>query len=159
MKNFTALMALLTFLAAGSPVWSSSKLFVGGLSWSTSSDEVKRLVEAYGAVQSVRVNSTDQDGDLSAVADVEFEGDQDADRAAAALDGYIYMGEPLIARVKKPREIVVVGSKVKEVIREAGLQSDGELVQAVSDKVYELLDIAIARATANGRSTVRPYDL
>lgn len=59
----------------------------------------------------------------------------------------------------KPKEIVVVGSKVKEVIKEAGLRSDGELVQAVSDKVHELLEAAIARAQANNRSTVRPHDL
>jgi hypothetical protein len=63
------------------------------------------------------------------------------------------------ARSSKPKEIVVVGSKVKEVIREAGLRSDGELVQAVSDKVHELLQEAITRCKANGRSTVRPYDL
>jgi hypothetical protein len=60
---------------------------------------------------------------------------------------------------KKPKEIVVVGSKVKEVIKEAGLRSDGELVQAVSDQVHELLDAAIARCKGNHRSTVRPVDL
>ncbi len=60
---------------------------------------------------------------------------------------------------KKPREILVVGSKVKEVIRQAGLRSDGELVQAVSDKVHEALEAAIARAENNKRGTVRPYDL
>lgn len=63
------------------------------------------------------------------------------------------------ARSSKPKEIVVVGSKVKEVIREAGLRSDGELVQAVSDKVHEVLGAASKRCTSNGRSTVRPYDL
>lgn len=57
------------------------------------------------------------------------------------------------------KEIVVVGSKVKDVVREAGLRSDGELVQAVSEKVHELLAAAIQRCTSNGRSTVRPYDL
>jgi len=60
---------------------------------------------------------------------------------------------------KPPREIVVVGSKVKDVIRTAGLRSDGELIQAVSDKVHELLEAAIARAAGNKRGTVRPYDL
>jgi histone H3/H4 len=60
---------------------------------------------------------------------------------------------------KKPREIVVVGSKVKDVVRNAGLRSDGELVQAVSEKVHELLEAAIARAEQNKRGTVRPYDL
>src|SRR5690606_41834433 len=59
----------------------------------------------------------------------------------------------------KPKEIVVVGSKVKEVVRAAGLRSDGELVSAVSDKVHEMLTEAIARCTSNGRSTVRTHDL
>ena len=59
----------------------------------------------------------------------------------------------------KPREIVVVGSKVKDVIREAGLRSDGDLVQAISDKVHELISGAVKRTQGNGRSTVRPHDL
>ena len=62
-------------------------------------------------------------------------------------------------RSAKPKEIVVVGSKIKEVVKEAGLRSDGELVQAVSDKVHELLAAAIKRCQDNNRSTVRPYDL
>ena len=60
---------------------------------------------------------------------------------------------------KKVREIVVVGSKTKDVVREAGLRSDGELVQAVSDKVHDMLDAAIARCQDNKRGTVRPHDL
>jgi histone H3/H4 len=60
---------------------------------------------------------------------------------------------------KKAREIVVVGSKVKDVIRSAGYRSDGELVQALSDKVHEVLEAAIKRAESNKRGTVRPYDL
>lgn len=64
-----------------------------------------------------------------------------------------------MARSTKPKEIVVVGSKIKEVIKDAGLRSDGELVQAVSDKVHEMLSEAIERCKGNNRSTVRPYDL
>jgi hypothetical protein len=60
---------------------------------------------------------------------------------------------------KKTREIVVVGSKVKDVVRSAGYRSDGELVQAISDKVHEMLEAAIKRAESNKRGTVRPYDL
>jgi hypothetical protein len=63
------------------------------------------------------------------------------------------------SKKKAPREIVVVGSKVKDVVRSAGYRSDGELVQAVSDKVHEMLDAAIKRAESNKRGTVRPYDL
>ena len=58
-----------------------------------------------------------------------------------------------------PREIVVVGSKVKDVVRNAGLRSDGELVQAVSDRVHDMLEEAIRRTQSNNRGTVRPYDL
>ena len=60
---------------------------------------------------------------------------------------------------KKQKEILVVGSKVKDVVRNAGLRSDGELVQAVSEKVHDLLEAAIQRAQDNKRGTVRPYDL
>lgn len=60
---------------------------------------------------------------------------------------------------KKPKEILVVGSKVKDVVRNAGYRSDGELVAAVSEKVHELLEAAIERAGSNKRGTVRPYDL
>jgi histone H3/H4 len=57
------------------------------------------------------------------------------------------------------QENLVVGSKVKAVIKEAGLRSGGELAEAVSAKVHEMLAAAIERAQKNGRSTVRPHDL
>ncbi len=64
-----------------------------------------------------------------------------------------------MAEENKEREVVVVASKVKDVIKAAGLQSSGDLVDGVSDKVHEMIMAAIARAKANGRATVRPYDL
>jgi histone H3/H4 len=60
---------------------------------------------------------------------------------------------------KQPKEILIVGSKVKSVVSEAGCRSDGELAQAISDKVHDMLATAVARAKENGRSTVRPHDL
>jgi hypothetical protein len=60
---------------------------------------------------------------------------------------------------KKSREVLVVGSKVKDVVKSAGLQSSGELIQAVSDRVHELVSAAISRASGNGRKTVRAHDL
>ncbi|MGB1701392.1 MAG: hypothetical protein ACPHRO_15655 [Nannocystaceae bacterium] len=64
-----------------------------------------------------------------------------------------------MAKANKSKEIVVVGSKVKDVIRDAGLRSDGGLVAAVSDKVHQMLAEAVTRCKENGRSTVRPHDL
>lgn len=60
---------------------------------------------------------------------------------------------------EKAREILVVGSKVKDVIRTAGYRGDGELVQALSDRVHVMLEAAIKRAENNKRGTVRPHDL
>jgi RNA recognition motif-containing protein len=141
-----------------SVAFAGNKLFVGGLSWDTPSLEVERLVSGYGVAVSVVVRNVDADGVLYATALVEFENDASVDAAVEALDGMIYNGAPLNAK-KKDREIVVVGSKVKEVIRSAGLRSDGDLVQAVSDQVHEMLEQAILRAISNKRGTVRPYDL
>jgi hypothetical protein len=57
------------------------------------------------------------------------------------------------------RETVVIASKIKDVVKAAGLQSSGDLIDGVSEKVHAMLAAAIARAKANGRATVRPYDL
>ena len=57
------------------------------------------------------------------------------------------------------KEILVVGSKMKDVVKSAGCMSSGDLIEALSDKVHQLLSEAAARAKGNGRSTVRPYDL
>ena len=60
---------------------------------------------------------------------------------------------------KKPREVLVVASKVKEYIKSKGKQSSGELVPALSDKLYALIDEAITRTDTNKRTTVRSHDL
>jgi hypothetical protein len=61
--------------------------------------------------------------------------------------------------VPQGKEIVVIASKIKDVVKAAGLQSSGDLVDGVSAKVHDMLAAAIQRAKANGRATVRPYDL
>ena len=57
------------------------------------------------------------------------------------------------------KEILIVGSKMKDVVKSAGCMSSGDLVEALSEKVHQMLSDATARAKGNGRSTVRPYDL
>ena len=63
------------------------------------------------------------------------------------------------AKKAAPREVLVVASKVKEYIKGLGLQSSADVVPALSDKIYALLDDAAERTKNNGRATVRPYDL
>jgi hypothetical protein len=56
-------------------------------------------------------------------------------------------------------EVLVVGSKVKDVIRSLNLRSSGDLVVAISEKVHQILHGAAERAQKNGRATVNPHDL
>ena len=57
------------------------------------------------------------------------------------------------------REVLVVASKVKDYIKANGLQSSSEVIPALSEKIYDMLDSAAARTQNNNRATVRPHDL
>ena len=52
---------------------------------------------------------------------------------------------------------VVVASRVKEVVKRAGLRSDGRLADAVNEKLVEILKEAAARRKVNKRGTARPH--
>ena len=54
---------------------------------------------------------------------------------------------------------VAITSRIKDLIRSGNMRADGALVDAVNEKIMELLNNAIARAGSNGRKTVRPQDL
>ncbi|MBK6847560.1 MAG: hypothetical protein IPG96_08515 [Proteobacteria bacterium] len=60
---------------------------------------------------------------------------------------------------KSDREVLVVASKVKDYIKSKELQSSSEVVPALSEKIYALLDGAMERTRTNNRATVRPHDL
>ena len=57
------------------------------------------------------------------------------------------------------KEMLVVVSKVKDVIKAKKCMTSGELPGALSDEVHKLLDKACARTKANKRSTVKASDL
>ena len=59
----------------------------------------------------------------------------------------------------RKRDVLCVGSKVKGYVKSRKMKASGELVEAVSEKIYAMLDAAIGRTTGNKRSTVRPIDL
>lgn len=54
---------------------------------------------------------------------------------------------------------LVVGSKVKEMIKSHGVRMSGELLDALNGAVGNMLKAAVGRTKANGRGTVRPQDL
>jgi hypothetical protein len=57
------------------------------------------------------------------------------------------------------KEVLVVASKVKAHIKSKKMMTSSDAIAALSDKVYVILDGAVARAKANRRSTVKPQDL
>jgi cytochrome c biogenesis factor len=60
---------------------------------------------------------------------------------------------------KKSKEVLVVASKVKAYVKSKKMMTSADAIGGLSDKVYAMLDDAIARTKANRRSTVKPQDL
>jgi hypothetical protein len=60
---------------------------------------------------------------------------------------------------KKPREMLLVQSKVKEYIRGHDMMCSSDLVDALNEKVAALLDEAVTRSKENGRKTARAHDI
>ena len=63
------------------------------------------------------------------------------------------------AKSKKNREVLVVASKIKAYIRDQGMNTSGDAISCLSEKVYAILDDATARTTANGRKTLKAQDV
>ena len=62
------------------------------------------------------------------------------------------------ARKKQQQEVLLVGSKVKQAIRDAGCNTGGDAIDGLNTWVHWLIDQATARAEANHRKTVRAHD-
>lgn len=79
-------------------------------------------------------------------------------KAAQANDRKTVRGSDLL--VFAPGKMtLVVASKVKEFINGKGMMSAGDLAENVSGLAEWLLEMAVKRAAANGRKTVRGEDL
>ena len=78
---------------------------------------------------------------------------------AGCFRGPVRKGKEMAKKKKSSVLQVAVASRVKEVIKKAGLRSDGKLADAVNVKLIEILQNAAVRCKANRRSTVRGHDL
>jgi hypothetical protein len=59
----------------------------------------------------------------------------------------------------KTGEVLVVGSKVKGALKQAGCNTGGDVIEAVNGYVHWIIQQAAARAASNGRKTVRGHDV
>ena len=81
-----------------------SKLYVGNLSYATTSSDLEQLFAAHGSVQSAEVISDRETGRSKGFGFVQMGTDEEAQAAIAALNGQTHDGRPLTVNEAKPRE-------------------------------------------------------
>ena len=80
------------------------KLYVGNLSYSTTSSDLEQLFAQHGTVQSAEVISDRDSGRSKGFGFVEMGSDEEAQAAIAALNGQQHDGRTLTVNEAKPRE-------------------------------------------------------
>lgn len=84
----------------------AKKLFVGGLAFSTQEDELQKLFEPHGAIDSVKIVTDRFTGKSRGFGFIEMANDEDAQKAIDAINGTEFGGRTLTvneARPPKPR--------------------------------------------------------
>jgi histone H3/H4 len=71
----------------------------------------------------------------------------------------VWMANKKTAAKKKPVEMLLVQSKVKEYVREHEMMCSSDLIEALNEEVGRLLDRSVQRAQDNGRKTARASDV
>ena len=82
----------------------AKKLFVGGIPWATTSDDLKQLFSAHGSVASATVITDKMTGRSRGFGFVEFENDAEAEAAITALNNSQYGGRTLVVKEARPLE-------------------------------------------------------
>ena len=80
------------------------KLFVGGLPFSTTDDELKELFAAHGSVASATVVRDRDSGRSKGFGFVEFENDDEGKAAETALNGSEIGGRSISVAQARPKE-------------------------------------------------------
>src|SRR6476646_11829189 len=79
-------------------------IYVGNLSWETSSDDLLVLFQEHGKVGRAQVVTDRETGRSRGFGFVEMDDDSEAAAAIAALNGQQFQGRPLTVNEAKPRE-------------------------------------------------------
>ena len=82
----------------------AKKLFVGGIPWATTSDDLQQLFSQHGTVASATVITDKMTGRSRGFGFVEFENDAEADAATNALNNTDYNGRTLVVKEARPLE-------------------------------------------------------
>ena len=81
-----------------------SKLYVGNLSYNTTSSDLEQLFGQYGTVQSAEVISDRETGRSKGFGFVEMSSEEEAKAAVDQLNGKDLDGRPIVVAEARPRE-------------------------------------------------------
>jgi len=82
----------------------AKKLFVGGIPWATTADDLKQLFSQHGTVATAVIISDKMTGRSRGFGFVEFESDAEADAAINALNNTDFQGRTLVVKEARPLE-------------------------------------------------------
>jgi cold-inducible RNA-binding protein len=82
----------------------AKKLFVGGIPWATTSDDLKQLFSQHGTVSTATVITDKMTGRSRGFGFVEFENDAEATAAETALNNTDFQGRTLVVKEARPME-------------------------------------------------------
>lgn len=80
------------------------RIHVGGLSFNTENEDLKKLFESYGTVLSARIECDRETGRSRGFGFVEMENAEDAQKAIEALNGTEFLKRSIIVNPAKERE-------------------------------------------------------
>ncbi len=83
---------------------SNTKLYVGGLPYSTSEGELEELFASYGQIESVRIITDRMTGRSRGFGFVEMSSEDECQQAIDALNGKDFNGRNLTVNKARPRE-------------------------------------------------------
>jgi len=78
-------------------------IYIGNLSYSVRENDLKEVMEDYGAVVSVKIVKDRETGRSKGFGFVEFENAGDAKRVITELNGSEYAGRPLVIKEALPK--------------------------------------------------------
>ncbi len=82
----------------------AKNIYVGNLTWDTTSDDLLALFQEHGQVARAQVISDRETGRSRGFGFVEMANDAEAAKAVEALNGADYKGRPLTVNEARPRE-------------------------------------------------------
>ena len=82
----------------------AKRLFIGGLPWAVTDQQLEEMFSKHGSVTSAKVITDKFTGRSKGFGFIEYANDEEADKAIAALDGSDLEGRKIIVNVARPME-------------------------------------------------------